>query len=69
MISINDKGVGIDSANLKFIFDPLWSKNKKNNSGLGLSISKKIVEDHDGVISVTSEEEFGTTVRICLPIH
>lgn len=69
LLSFNDKGVGINNADLKFIFDPLWSKNKKNNSGLGLSISKKIVEDHDGVISVTSEEEFGTTVRICLPIH
>lgn len=69
LLSFNDKGVGIDNADIKFIFDPLWSKNKKNNSGLGLSISKKIVEDHDGVISVTSEEEFGTTVRICLPIH
>lgn len=67
-ISFNDKGIGILDSDLKFVFDSLWTKNKKNNSGLGLSISKKIVEDHDGEISITSNEEVGTTVSIRLPI-
>jgi signal transduction histidine kinase len=68
-LSFNDKGVGIDSANIDKVFDPLFSKNKKNNSGLGLAISKKIVEDHEGNINITSDEEMGTTVTISLPIH
>jgi K+-sensing histidine kinase KdpD len=64
-----DKGMGIESSDLKFVFDPLWTKNKKNSSGLGLSISKKIVEDHEGTISIKSEKDSGTTVIISLPIH
>ena len=64
-----DKGVGIEGSDLKFVFDPLWTKNKKNSSGLGLSISKKIVEDHEGTISIKSEKDSGTTVIISLPIH
>jgi signal transduction histidine kinase/CRP-like cAMP-binding protein len=68
-ISFNDKGIGINNSDLGFVFDPLWTKNKKNNSGLGLAISKKIVGDHGGNISITSEEDSGTTVIISLPIH
>jgi len=68
-ITFNDKGVGIKSGDLKFIFDPLWTKNKKNNSGLGLSIAKKIVADHDGKIWIESNVDSGTTVFIQLPIQ
>lgn len=65
----NDRGIGIDANDLKSIFQPLFTKNKKNNSGLGLSISQKIVEDHGGEINITSEKENGTNVIISLPIH
>jgi signal transduction histidine kinase len=68
-ISFIDRGVGIESSDLKFVFDPLWTKNKNSTSGLGLSISKKIVEDHEGTISIKSEKDSGTTVIISLPIH
>jgi len=64
-----DRGIGIEKSDLKQVFNPLWTKNKKNNSGLGLSISKKIVEDHKGRISIKSEKDSGTTVIISLPIH
>ncbi|MCB0730767.1 MAG: GAF domain-containing sensor histidine kinase, partial [Ignavibacteriae bacterium] len=68
-ILFNDKGVGIPSSDMEFVFEPLWSKNKINHSGLGLSISKKIVEDHGGEISIQSDKENGTNVKISLPIH
>ncbi len=68
-ISFIDRGIGIESSDLRFVFDPLWTKNKKSTSGLGLSISKKIVEDHEGTISIKSEKDSGTTVIISLPIH
>lgn len=68
-IVFNDRGIGIDSHDLNKVFDPLYTKNKKNNSGLGLSISQKIVEDHGGTIQITSEKENGTNVIISLPIH
>ena len=68
-IAFNDKGIGIENSDLNFVFDPLWTKNKKNNSGLGLSISRKIVEDHSGTIYIESNKDEGTTVIISLPIH
>jgi len=68
-VIFNDKGIGIPNSQLQFVFDPLWTKGKKNNSGLGLSISRKIVEDHEGTISIESNIESGTTVIISLPIH
>ena len=68
-IGFNDRGIGIESSDLNKVFDPLFTKNKKNNSGLGLSISQKVVEDHGGTIRITSEKENGTNVIISLPIH
>jgi signal transduction histidine kinase len=68
-IAFNDKGIGIDFRDINYVFDPLWTKNKKNNSGLGLSISRKIVEDHSGNIFIESNKEKGTTVVVSLPVH
>jgi K+-sensing histidine kinase KdpD len=67
-INFNDKGIGILESDLSKVFDSLWTKNKKNNSGLGLSISKKIIEDHEGSISIASDQNSGTTVTIRIPI-
>ncbi len=69
IINFNDKGVGIEPTDIGLVFEPLWTKNKQKNSGLGLSISKKIVEDHGGTISIQSSKKEGTTVTIALPIH
>ncbi|MBK8944720.1 MAG: GAF domain-containing protein [Ignavibacteriae bacterium] len=68
-INFEDRGIGISNADLKHVFEPLWSKNKINNSGLGLSISQKIIEDHNGSITIKSEKNVGTNVIISLPIH
>ncbi|MCB0750219.1 MAG: GAF domain-containing protein, partial [Ignavibacteriae bacterium] len=53
-ISFEDRGIGIENSDLKHVFEPLWTKNKLNNSGLGLSISQKIIEDHEGSITIKS---------------
>ncbi len=68
-ISFDDKGCGIDKKDIDKVFDPFWTKNKTKNSGLGLSITKKIVEDHEGTIEIKSEKNSGTIVIIKLPIH
>jgi signal transduction histidine kinase len=68
-INFEDRGIGIENADLKHVFEPLWTKNKLNNSGLGLSISQKIIEDHKGSITIKSEKNVGTNVIISLPIH
>ncbi len=67
-ISFEDKGVGIEKENLPKVFEPLVSFNKPSSSGLGLSIAKKIVEDHGGTISIDAAPGEGTTVTIVLPL-
>ncbi len=65
---IKDQGIGIDKKDLPFIFNRFYRadkarlKEKKDGFGLGLSIAKKIIEDHQGKISVESKINKGTTV-------
>ncbi|MCK4428619.1 MAG: HAMP domain-containing histidine kinase, partial [candidate division Zixibacteria bacterium] len=66
-IEIKDNGRGIKKKDLKQIFTPFFST-KPKGSGLGLYVVKKIVEEHGGSISVESEVEKGTKVKIKLPI-
>ena len=51
----------------KKIFD-LYYTSKKDGNGLGLSISQKIIAQHNGSISVSSKVNKGTTFKIILPI-
>jgi len=69
-IEISDNGPGIDPADLENIFYPFFrAQNARNipGNGLGLSLSKKIIELHKGIISVNSFVNKGTTVFFCLP--
>ncbi len=66
-IDIIDSGTGIDDDTLSKIFDPFFTT-KDTGVGLGLYISKEIVESYKGEIKVQSSSGKGSTVRICLPI-
>ncbi len=66
-ISISDTGNGIPKEIRDKIFDPFFTT-KTNGSGLGLGISKKIIEDHNGKLDFVTEEGKGTTFTIILPI-
>lgn len=66
-IRVSDTGRGIPRAVINKIFDPFYS-GKKNGTGLGLPISKKIVEAHNGRIEVFSEEGKGTTFTVIIPM-
>lgn len=68
IISIADTGKGISEENLKNIFSPFYS-NKKSGTGLGLAFVKKVIELHDGTISVHSQLNQGTEFNIKLPIN
>lgn len=62
-----DSGVGIPEERLKKLGEPFYST-KEKGTGLGLMISYKIIEEHQGWIHVESEVNKGTTVEIILPV-
>ena len=67
-ITIKDNGCGIPVGNREKIYSPFFTT-KKHGTGLGLNISKSIIEDHEGgALSLTSEVEKGTTFKITLPL-
>jgi signal transduction histidine kinase len=68
-ISFQDSGVGIPTDKINRIFDPFFTtKEDGKGTGLGLPISKRIVERHGGSIAVSSTPGQGTRFTICLPV-
>jgi signal transduction histidine kinase len=68
-ISFQDSGVGIPTDKIGRIFDPFFTtKEDGKGTGLGLPISKRIVERHGGSIAVSSTPGTGTRFTICLPV-
>lgn len=65
-IEVADTGNGIPEENLSKIFEPYFST-KETGTGLGLAIVQKIVDIHNGTISVRSHQGEGTTFTITLP--
>ncbi|MDD6037680.1 MAG: HAMP domain-containing sensor histidine kinase [bacterium] len=73
IVSIRDNGKGIEATDLPFVFDLFYRGNKARTqnipgSGLGLNISRYIVEQHDGRIECDSVVGAGTTVSFSIPI-
>jgi len=66
-VSFADTGVGISEENLDKLFRPLFTT-KAKGIGLGLAISRTLVEGHGGAIEVQSEEGKGSTFTVRLPI-
>lgn len=66
LITITDNGCGISSEQIETIFLPMVSY-KSTGSGLGLSISKKIIEAHQGTLRAESSSDSGTSFYISLP--
>jgi len=67
-IEFTDTGCGIPGEHLEDIFNPFFTT-KVTGSGLGLSISNQIVQDHKGYIDVESQLEKGSSFFINLPVH
>ena len=68
VVEITDTGHGIKRENLRNIFKPNFST-KKKGMGIGLTISKRIIEAHGGRIEVYSKPGFGTKFTIYLPVN
>ncbi|HEY5997756.1 MAG TPA: cache domain-containing protein [bacterium] len=67
-IFVRDQGCGIAPENLEKIFEPFFTT-KARGTGLGLAITRRIIEQHQGTITVESAVGVGTTVRVCLPVE
>ena len=71
VLSVMDAGPGIAAADLPRVFGRFFradqSRTGAGNAGLGLAITKAIVEAHGGTIEVVSEENLGTTFTVRLP--
>ena len=67
-IVVSDTGAGIDPAHLTNVFDPYFTT-KRGGTGLGLPISKNIIEGLGGTITIDSAPGSGTAIRIDLPYN
>ncbi len=69
-VKVSDDGHGISKGDLKRIFDPFFTtKPTGEGTGLGLSVSYGIIQDHGGNISVESEPGKGSTFTVILPAN
>ena len=66
-ISVEDTGEGISEDKLARIFDPFFTT-KNGGLGLGLALTKRVMEEHKGKVDIKSTEGIGTTVSIYLPM-
>ena len=67
-ISFRDNGTGIEKEDLSKIFNPFFTT-KEDGTGLGLSVSNRIIQDHNGYITIDSVVNEGTIVVIYLPLY
>ncbi len=67
-ISVSDAGPGIPEAVLLKLFDPFFTTKSRGN-GLGLAITQRIINSHNGTIEANSFPDGGTVFKIKLPMH
>jgi signal transduction histidine kinase len=67
LVTVADRGVGIAPEDLPRVFDPYFTT-RRTGTGIGLAISRNIIEGLGGRITVSSERDRGTEVRIELPV-
>ena len=68
IVKIIDSGPGMTEATMKKLFTPFFTT-KKRGTGLGMTISLKIVENHNGKIKIASKENIGTVVQVFFPVN
>ncbi len=69
MIEFTDTGVGIPSENVDKIMEPFFTtKEEGKGTGLGLAICRRVVQEGQGDIQISSQLGKGTTVRVILPV-
>jgi signal transduction histidine kinase len=67
VLRVSDTGVGVSEENLARIFEPFFTT-KSQGLGLGLAMTKRVIEEHGGKIEFSSTEGRGSEVTIRLPL-
>jgi signal transduction histidine kinase len=67
-ITFADTGPGIPAESRQLIFEPFYTT-KARGTGLGLTVARRVIEEHQGTISIESNKERGTCFIITLPIQ
>lgn len=68
IVTVADSGAGIGPEEMARVFEPFFTT-KARGTGLGLALCKKIIDEHNGTISLTSRVGHGTSVSITLPLQ
>jgi signal transduction histidine kinase len=68
VISVHDNGQGIADEIRKNMFTPFFSTKNRLGTGMGLTLTLRIIELHGGTIEVESEPTRGSTFRVFLPV-
>jgi PAS domain S-box-containing protein len=67
-VKVEDEGVGIDPDDIKFITDPFFTtRREQGGTGLGLSVSARIIRDHGGTLHIESQPGLGSVFIVTLP--
>ncbi len=67
LVEVSDDGCGVSRENLTRVFDPFFTT-KPKGVGMGLAIARKIVQAHEGEVTMESKEGKGTVVKVWLPV-
>jgi len=65
-LNVQDTGIGIAPAEVERLFEPFYTT-KGDGMGIGLSVSRSIVESHGGRLWATPNDDTGTTFSLCIP--
>jgi signal transduction histidine kinase len=66
LVAVQDSGIGLDRESLERVFEAFYST-KPEGMGMGLSISRSIIEAHGGRLWPTANDDHGATFRFTLP--
>ncbi len=69
LIEVVDNGIGIPPSMMKHMFELFHSTKGNRGTGLGLAVARKIVEEHEGSISVKSKQGEGSTFTVRIPVY
>lgn len=68
LITVSDDGIGLEKKEITAMFDLFVTSKGSAGTGLGLAVSKRIINAHDGNVTATSDKGNGCTVAFSLPV-